>query len=64
MSRSALSSQLPWKKTVSANWRSCTEVRLLPRNPALSSLGRAKKVPKKLRICSILSDISSSIPNW
>ena len=39
-------------------------MRLLPRNPALSSLGRAKKVPKKLRICSILSDISSSIPNW
>mmetsp|Transcript_11805 Transcript_11805/g.32700 ORF Transcript_11805/g.32700 Transcript_11805/m.32700 type:complete len:204 (+) Transcript_11805:756-1367(+) len=61
---SALSSQLPWKNTVRANWSNCADVRLFPRKPALSSFGSAKNVPKKLRICSIRSDISSSIPNW
>ena len=37
---------------------------LLPKNPLLRFVGSAKKVLKKLRICSMRSDMRSSIPNW
>ena len=64
MSSSARSSQLPWMKHVSANTRSRDELRSLLRKPAERSFGNPKKVPKKLRICSMRSDMSSSMPNW
>ena len=45
---SALSSQLPWKNTVRANWSNCADVRLFPRKPALSSFRQREERPEKV----------------
>ena len=64
MSNSARSSQLPMMKHVSANCTSLALLRSLDKNPEERGKGSWKNVVKKLRICSMRSDMSSSMPNW
>ena len=48
---------------VKANMMSCELDNELPKKPRLRSVGSAKNVLKKFRICSMRSDIKSSMPN-